>query len=127
MWDSGLLFNLLQRGDYMSTEKDYVVEGAELRCSLGSKNNRLKIPDKRTTAIGGKKRATVNDYKGGENIMSFGSCRRSYPPPSCVMGTCSKWMNGKGTSKLNGEEALQKESINVCSCGGIISIVDTGH
>lgn len=111
----------------MSTEKDYAVEGAELKCSLGSKTSRLKIPYKKTVSIGGKKQADVNDYKGGVNIMSFGSCSRSYPPPACIMGTCAKWVNGKGTSRINGEEALLKESINICSCGGIISIVDTGH
>ena len=111
----------------MSIEKDYAVEGAKLICSLGSKISTLKIPDKKSVSIGGKKCAVVSDCKGGKNIMSFGSCRRSYPPESCITAACTNWINGKETSRVNGEEMLQKESINICPCGGIISIVDTGH
>ena len=53
----------------MSTEKDYAVEGAELKCSLGSKTSRLKIPYKKTVSIGGKKQADVNDYKEAAAVL----------------------------------------------------------
>lgn len=104
----------------------YVVEGATLECTLGSGTSSLRIPNSHGNTIQGRKRANVGDHIGGENILSFGSCRRDFPPPSCIMATNMKWINGQNGVNVDGEPALIDKSITFCSCGGVISIVNNG-
>jgi len=105
----------------------YVVEGATLACTLGGNQNRLQIPNEPNIYINGKKQANIADHIGGFNIMSFGPCSRSIPPPPCIMATANKWVNGKPDVFVNDEMALLNTSINLCACGGIISVVDDGQ
>lgn len=105
----------------------YVVEGATLSCSLGSSLIKLQIPKDHLVYINGKRRANIADHLGGENILSFGSCKRAYPPPSCIMATVMKWINGKESVLIDGEPALTDKSVNLCACGGVIRIVDDGQ
>ena len=105
----------------------YVVEGAKLTCSLGGKANSLRIPDDRRISINGRKQANIGDHGGGKNIMSFGPCSRSTPPPPCIMSTGMKWVNGKGNVLVEGEPALLDTSVNLCACGGVIRIANDGQ
>ena len=105
----------------------YVVEGATLRCTFGSSPSILQIPTDRGIYRRGKREANVADHVGGVNIMSHGSCRRSLPPPACIMGTTSKWVRGKDDVHVDGEHALLNTSINFCSCGGVVHIVHDGQ
>ena len=110
-----------------SGDETYVVEGATLTCTLGTIQNQLQIPDSHGIYINGIKRANVADHVGGVNIMSFGPCRRAFPPPPCIMATIMKWVKGKEDALINDEPALQNISLNLCACGGVISIVDDGQ
>ena len=94
--------------------QSYVVEGATLTCTLGTINNQLQIPNDHMVYLGGKKRANVGDHIGGQNIMSFGPCHRSEPPPACIMATVMKWVGGKNNVKVDDELALINTSINIC-------------
>ena len=105
----------------------YVVEGATLRCTFGSSSSILQIPCDRGIYRRDKKEANVADHVGGKNIMSHGSCMRASPPPPCIMGTTSKWVRGKDDVLVDDEMALLKTSINFCSCGGVVYIVDDGQ
>jgi len=104
-----------------------VVEGATLTCTLGSHSNQLQIPNEPNIHIGNKRQATIADHIGGFNIMSFGPCFRAVPPPPCIMATVNKWVGGKENVFINGEPALLNTSVNLCACGGVISIVDDGQ
>ena len=105
----------------------YVVEDATLTCSLGTRTNKLKIPNDHKVYLSGKRRANIGDHIGGENIMSFGSCRRAEPPPPCIMATVMKWIGGKDNVKVDDELALINTSINLCACGGVIRIRNDGQ
>ena len=105
----------------------YVVEGATLTCTLGGNQNQLRIPTDPKIYINGKKQANIADHIGGFNIMSFGPCSRSIPPPPCIMATVNKWVNGKSNVFINDEMALLNTSINLCACGGVISVVNDGQ
>ena len=105
----------------------FVVEGATLTCTLGTVTNQLEIPNDHCVYLSGKRRANVGDHIGGENIMSFGPCHRAEPPPACIMATVMKWIGGKTDVCLDDNQALVNTSINLCACGGVISIVEDGQ
>jgi hypothetical protein len=107
--------------------KTYVVEGATLTCSLGTIQNQLQIPKSHNIYIKGIKQANIGDHGGGSNILSFGPCHRSSPPPPCVMATSMKWVGGKENVFVDDEEAILNTSVNFCACGGVVSIVDDGQ
>jgi len=105
----------------------YVVEGATLMCTLGGKPSKLQIPAERGIFRNEKKEANIDDHVGGENILSFGPCSRSIPPPPCIMATSKQWIMGKNDVITDGHPALLSTSVNICDCGGVISIVDDGQ
>ena len=105
----------------------YVVEGATLVCTQGSSPSQLQIPDKRGVYINDIKQANINDHVGGQNIMSFGSCSRSFLLPGCIMATSNQWVRGKMDVLVDDHDALLDSSVNFCDCGGVISITDNGH
>jgi hypothetical protein len=43
------------------------------------------------------------------------------------MATVSPWINGKSDVLVEGEQALTNKSINICACGGVVSVVDDGQ
>ena len=104
----------------------YVVDGATLQCTLGGATSTFTIPS-RNVFIQGSKRGNVDDHVGGVNIHSFGPCARADPPPPCIMATVSPWINGKSDVLVEGEQALTDKSINICACGGVVSVVDDGQ
>lgn len=110
-----------------SGSETFVVDGAILSCTLGTRLSELKIPNIRNGFIKDIKRANIADHIGGYNILSFGNCYRADPPPACIMATYMKWIIGKTNVLIDGEEALQNISLNLCACGGVISIVKDGQ
>lgn len=105
----------------------YVVEGAKLKCTFGAATSSLCLPDGHNIMLGGKKRANISDHVGGKNIMSFGSCKCSVPPPPCSMATMMPWITGKTDVLVDGQPALTKDSMTICSCGGVITIENDGQ
>ena len=107
--------------------QSYVVEGATLACTLGGITNRLQIPINKNITINGKEQANIADHIGGMNIMSFGPCSRAIPPLPCIMATGNMWVGGKPNVLVDGMPALLNTSVNLCLCGGVISIINNGQ
>lgn len=107
--------------------ESYVVDGATLRCTLGSSSSSLSLPQGHQVYLRGKKQANAADHIPIRNIGCFGSCSRSCPPPPCVVATASNWINPKSDVYVGEDKALLNTSICFCSCGGVISITDDGQ
>ena len=108
--------------------KKFVVDGAQLKCSLGTKPGVLIIPMPRKEQLLDKPVANIEDCKP-VNIppASFGLCNVTSPPKPCTP-TCIKWLSGKFNSKSAGQEALLDTSIVACLAGGgKIEIADCGQ
>ena len=105
----------------------YVVEGAKLKCTFGAQTSSLCVPGGHGVTIGGKNRANISDHMGGKNIMTFGICKCSSPPPPCSMATTMPWLNGKMDVLVDGQPALIKDSMAMCTMGGVITIENDGQ
>jgi hypothetical protein len=73
----------------------YVVDGAELTCTLGTSNSNLVIPISHGVYTRSEKQANIGDHICLTNIMPFGPCNRSSPPPPCTPSIPMKWIKGK--------------------------------
>ncbi|HEX3077615.1 MAG TPA: peptidoglycan-binding protein [Lachnospiraceae bacterium] len=104
-----------------------VVEGATLKCSLGTTTTKLMVPKSHGAKIQGKKEATVADSKPNINIMPFGTCNKSNPTLPCTPNIQFQWKNSKSDYKIGGHQALTKGSCLACCFGGIITITDDGQ
>jgi len=63
-----------------------------------------------------------------KNILPFGNCLVTSPPPPCVPATLPLWVNKKDTTlSLNDLKALLEDAVCFCAVGGIISIDDSGQ
>jgi len=114
--------------DANSKLSEYVVCGAKLSCTLGTAKSNLKMPISHGVFLKDIPQCNINDRVPLMNILSFGSCNRSVPPPPCIPATPLPWMNKKDILLfINGSEALIKDAICSCSFGGIISIDDSGQ
>ncbi len=111
-----------------ATTKSYVVEGATLKCSLGSQTCKLKLlPVGHGVYIRGKKQANVGDKKPMLNIAPFGNCLMASPPPPCIPSVVMDWINGKMNVDVESKNALLDTSMAFCARGGVITITDDGQ
>jgi len=105
----------------------YVVEGAKLKCILGTSLSELKILPLRNVKIRGSAKGNIADSVPMVNIMPFGNCLKSVPPPPCTP-SCGRWIGGKQNVLVQGQPALLSCSTLICMAGGgIISVVDDGQ
>lgn len=107
--------------------KNIVKEGAVLRCSLGTNDSILKVPNTHGASAQGGNQANIADYVGGLNIQSFCSCKRNNPPVPCLPNIIIKWLKGQKNCILDGEPILLEDCIVPCVYGGIIKIVKSGQ
>ena len=108
--------------------KKFVVAGATLKCSLGTKPGKLIIPMPRKEKLIDKSVANIMDCTS-LNIppVSFGLCTATSPPKPCTP-TCIKWLSGKCNAKAAKQEALLDSSVVACVAGGgMIEITDCGQ
>ena len=104
-----------------------VIEGAILKCSLGTENSIFRVPVNHGAQARGGNMAIISDSKENVNIMPFGMCRRSIPHAACSPVIFVKWLNGKQDSFLDKEMVLIDRSMLPCSNGGIITIQNDGQ
>lgn len=102
-----------------------ITEDAQMKCSLGASPAKLSVTSQAFTKISGGLVATEQDKQSLVNIPSFGSCKRSSPPPVC-MPSPQKWQKTTIRDNIDSMMKLTKDSICPCSNGGIITFVDTG-
>ena len=107
--------------------KEYVVDGATLKCSMGTGTSNLMVSASRNVLLRGKREANIGDCKPFTNIPSFDACNITSPPKACAPA-CAMWAGGKGDVLIQGSPALLNDSFVLCaSGGGIITISDSGQ
>ncbi|TQK74530.1 zincin-like metallopeptidase toxin 4 of polymorphic toxin system [Brevibacillus sp. AG162] len=122
--------------------KSYVVVGAILSCSSGSKQSRLKMPFSHGVFVKGKPQMNIMDFVPNVNIMPFGKCSSLQNPTvasataanngvltpmPCTPLTTMPWIDGKADKMVGGHPALLNKSTNMCFYCGQIKIEDDGQ
>ncbi|GAB1529618.1 hypothetical protein YSY22_10400 [Brevibacillus formosus] len=122
--------------------KSYVVVGAILSCSSGSKQSRLKMPFSHCVFVKGKPQMNIMDFVPNVNIMPFGKCSSLknptvasataanngvLTPMPCTPLTTMPWIDGKADKIVGGHPALLNKSTNMCFYCGLIKIEDDGQ
>ena len=105
--------------------KEYVISGAKLECTNGSKPSSLVVLESRSTQFGMRRTANVADAAPGVNIFPFGVCKATSSP--CTPA-CARWNGGKSNFKNCGEPALMVGDSTLCVAGGgVIEVKDSGQ
>ncbi|SEJ78576.1 protein of unknown function [Propionispira arboris] len=104
--------------------KNYIVEGATVRCNMGEKPTRLQLPKDHGMYFMGKPLLNEQDCVAGVNVLPFGHCKR--------IGTCKpllsfKWEETQSDTKIDEHPGLIMDSLLGCYCGGCITIKDDGQ
>jgi len=108
-------------------EIEYVVDGAQLKCSLGVVPSNLVVLPQHRVELKEKNRANIGDAKPFVNILPFGACKITSPPKPCTPA-CAMWIGGKADVLIQGLPALLNCDKLVCSAGGgIITVNDSGQ
>ncbi|MSS65033.1 DUF4280 domain-containing protein [Velocimicrobium porci] len=103
----------------------YVVEGAEISCTMGEITGKLKVVPPHGVKLKSGNRASIADCKPLVNIPSFGICKTTQMP--CIPA-CAMWVNGKSSVLIENFPALLSNSIAICPAGaGVIKIEDDGQ
>ncbi|MBC2582569.1 DUF4280 domain-containing protein [Clostridium sp. DJ247] len=113
-------------------EKSYVVAGAKLKCTCGSRKSKLRVPSSHGVYIKDKAQLNVMDYKPGVNITTFGICKSPKNPLVDTFESCKPilnmpWTNGKNEVLVENAPALLNTSTNKCIYDGTIIIEDDGQ
>ena len=112
--------------------KEYLVEGAKLKCIHGSEVTQLRVPGHGYTS-GGKQKANILDCKKGINIQPFGQCQKEEKEVPCsgCMRLRNKWESTSTSptkpEMVNGHPALTMDSVLLCNHGGIIMPITSGQ
>lgn len=105
-------------------DRYYVVEGAQLKCTLGTSPGNLTVTSQRKLEIEGKLQAT-----GKDKILEppfFGSCTCKSPNPPCSPALQEWQMPGKKTG-IGEETFVMDDSRIQCSQGGTITVIDANQ
>ncbi len=118
-----------------------VTSGAQCVCSFGSAPCTLNaVPSHGVVATN--PAATIDDYKPGVNLATFGSCQTTsnpavasatsaamgvLTPQPCTPATAAPWAPGSPTVLIGGKPALNNASTCTCSYGGTITITSPGQ
>lgn len=119
-----------------------VVDGAKVRCSMGSIPSVLIVSDESPVASDDKPVATVNDHIPKRNLITFGMCRsQSNPqvasattaalgaltPQPCIPMTTEAWSPGAPLAVSRDVNVLTDDSTCKCKWEGVIDILDANN
>lgn len=105
----------------------HVVEGATLKCSLGTAPSKLMVV-RPSMLIMGKKEANIEDSKPNTNIKPFGNCKcSSCKNKACVPATSGPWKQVIPAVVGRSKVSLLQPATLQCSHGGTITIVNPGQ
>ena len=113
--------------------EEYLVSGAELMCTSGSKKGRLKVPAGHGYTSGGKNKANCEDCREPDNIPYFGMCSKNKTTHKCegYMKLADKWQSMsvslKSAEKVGDADAINMKSVLFCNKGGLIMPVTSGQ
>jgi hypothetical protein len=104
--------------------KNYIVEGATVRCSMGGNPTKLQLPQDHKQYFMTKPLLNDLDRVAGVNVLPFGYCR--------IKNTCNpdlfpQWDETQSDTFIEGRPGLIEDSILGCYCGGCITITDDGQ
>ena len=114
-------------------KNEYLVSGAQLKCTSGSEPGWLKIPVGHGYTSGGKNKANCEDCVEKDNIPYFGKCSRNHGTHKCegFMKLSDKWESMSpslmSAEKVNGADAIDMQSVLICKKGGLIMPVTSGQ
>ena len=120
----------------MAKDKEMVVDGAKIKCTMGDKSSSLKVTSNSNYKIDGKKAATMSDMMPGANLFppvaTFGTCKpfKAVPPPGCLCTPipAGPWMKAFSKKKIGGIPAIKGDATLMCTRGGgVISFEDSGQ
>ncbi len=103
----------------------YVVNGAKVKCTMGTIDAPLRVLPSRRVQVRGKAKANILDCKPMINVGPFGVCKMTHVPcvPACVV-----WLNGKMDVLVQGAPALLNKSVAICPVGaGILKLKNDGQ
>ncbi|MEC8276260.1 MAG: DUF4280 domain-containing protein [Myxococcota bacterium] len=106
----------------------HVVDGATLKCTLGTAPAKLKVV-RPSMMIMGKKEANIMDNKPKTNILPFGKCKcgSCMSIKACVPNTTGPWIQIIPSVIGRSDVSLLQPATIKCSHGGTISIVNPGQ
>lgn len=112
--------------------KNYVIDGAKIKCTMGDKSASLKVTSNFKYKIQGKKVATMLDFVPGPNLFppvgTFGTCKpyKTSPMPLCTPMPAGPWQSANVKQMIQGKPALMEDCFLICPrAGGKISIEKT--
>ena len=114
-------------------KNEYLVSGAQLKCTSGSEPGWLRIPVGHGYTSGGKNKANCEDCVEKDNIPYFGKCSRNHGTHKCegFMKLSDKWVSMSpslmSAEKVNGADAIDMQSVLICKKGGLIMPVTSGQ
>ena len=106
----------------------HVVDGATLKCSLGTSPSKLKVV-RPGMLIMGKLEANVMDSKPMTNVLPFGKCKCSgcASIKACKPETSGPWKQVVPPVVGSSEASLLQPAVLECGHGGVINIVNPGQ
>lgn len=114
----------------MSEKLEYLVRGALLECSCGSYPRRMNLPKCHGVYIGKNPMVNSGDHKSGDNIQSFGSCKKKDNKPCTPeFAGDDPWQDINSKLIIGDEQkyALTTDSYLECVTGGRITVVTSGQ
>lgn len=109
----------------MADSACYVVRGAKMKCSNGSKLVKINLPASHGSYVDAKPMMVKTDRIVGANIGSFGICKCTEEP--CSAAILGDWMKYKEDTTASGIEVLTTQSVLACGHGGAIRFVSDGQ
>lgn len=103
---------------------EYVTTGALLKCIGGTLFGKLQVTSNKKTYIQDKLMATTSDKVSMLNIMPFGNCLAQPFSPPCLP-KLAMWEGFQTSVQISGSNPLLSTSTIRCTCGGIISFVNS--
>lgn len=123
---------------------EYVVRGAKMRCTKSSNDRKINLPVSHGSYVDNKPILNEKDSTE-ENISYFGVCDDGdcLPDPEeitvidrdgalkigkkCKLQISGDWINSKDDTLVEGKPALTKDSVILCSNGGVITFISHGQ
>ncbi len=104
--------------------RSYVVEGAQLACTLGTSPGKITVVSQQKLSIEGKFKATNKDKLLEPPF--FGSCTCSSPTPPCSPAF-QEWQTPSKKASMGDMTFLMDDSKIQCGQGGLITIKDVNQ
>ncbi|MFO0630247.1 MAG: DUF4280 domain-containing protein [Polyangiales bacterium] len=118
----------------------YLVEGAQLRCTMGTSPARLAVtPSPFPLRVGGASVARVSDITPGANVPPFGMCQSpanpqvaaataaamgALTPMPCVPVITAPWSPGATHTTVGGVPAAREDATCACAWAGTVAVDD---